>query len=52
MQAHLAKFNVYEKFMSTFRLSDSPKASLNKFYNDLLLMADSHYLFEVYWAFQ
>lgn len=47
IQAHLAKFNVYEKFMSTFRLHDSPKASLNKFYNDLLLMANSHYLFEV-----
>lgn len=51
-RAHLAKFNVYEKFMSTFRLYDSPKASLNKFHNDLLLMANPHYLFEVCWAFQ
>lgn len=38
--------------MPTFRLYDSPKASLNKFHNDLPLMANAHYLFEVCWAFQ
>lgn len=29
LAAHLAKFNLYEKFMSTFRLYDSTKTSLN-----------------------